>query len=45
MKAILALFTLSLLVVMNTPQAEAGITDGRLDIYWVDVEGLSLIHI
>ena len=39
MKAILALFTLSLLVVMNTPQAEAGITDGRLDIYWVDVEG------
>ena len=39
MKTVFSVMLLSILVVFNTQRAQAGANDGRLDIYWVDVEG------
>ncbi len=39
MKTMFSVILLSMLVVFNPRSAQAGANDGRLDIYWVDVEG------
>ena len=39
MKMVLRVILLSMLVVYSTQIVNAGANDGRLDIYWVDVEG------
>ena len=39
MKTLLISLSVSLLLVLAMNSAQAGISDGRLDVYWVDVEG------
>ena len=39
MRTLLNSLSVSLLLVSAMSSAQAGISDGRLDVYWVDVEG------
>ena len=39
MRTLLNSLSVSLLLVSAMKSAQAGISDGRLDVYWVDVEG------
>ena len=39
MKTLLNSLSVILLLVLVMNSAQAGVSDGRLDVYWVDVEG------